>query len=88
MSSAPEALTLDEFCKRVKMGRTKAYEEVRAGRLVVRKNGKKSIVTVVDGQRYLESCLILSSRRSEGLTIEHKNSPQGWVSQRRKQLNH
>jgi len=55
MSSAPEALTLDEFCKRVKMGRTKAYEEVRAGRLVVRKNGKKSIVTVGDGQRYLES---------------------------------
>ena len=55
MSSAPEALTLDEFCKRVKMGRTKAYEEVRAGRLVVRKNGKKSLVTAEDGQRYLES---------------------------------
>ena len=55
MSSAPEALTLDEFCKRVKMGRTKAYEEARAGRLVVRKNGTKSIVTVGAGQRYLES---------------------------------
>jgi predicted site-specific integrase-resolvase len=55
MSSAPEALTLDEFCKRVKIGRTKAYEEVRAGRLVVRKNGKKSIVTAEDGQRYLDN---------------------------------
>ena len=55
MSSATEALTLEEFCKRVKMGRTKAYEEVRAGRLIVRKNGKKSIVIAEDGQRYLDN---------------------------------
>ena len=55
MSGTPEALTLDEFCKRVKIGRTKAYEEVRAGRLVVRKNGKTSIVIAEDGQRYLDS---------------------------------
>ena len=37
------------------MGRTKAYEEVRAGRLIVRKNGKKSIVIAEDGQPYLDN---------------------------------
>lgn len=56
MSTAPEiVLTLTEFCKRTKMGRTKAYEEIRAGRLIARKCGKRTIVTADEERRYLDS---------------------------------
>ena len=57
--NGPEAFTLEEFCRRVKMGRTRLYEEVRAGRLTIRKNGKRSVVTADEAQRYLNSLPLL-----------------------------
>lgn len=60
MSMAPQptpelAFSLTEFCKRARMGRTKAYEEIRAGRLICRKRGKQSIILAEDGRSYLDS---------------------------------
>ncbi len=44
-----------EFCKALSMGKTKGYEEVRRGALVVRKLGKRTVVTAEDGRAYIES---------------------------------
>jgi hypothetical protein len=53
---APElAFSLAEFCKRAKMGRTKAYEEIRAGRLIALKLGKRTIVTTEEARRFLDN---------------------------------
>ena len=59
MSTVPNfplrlATPFAEFCKQIGIGRTKGYDEVRKGALVVRKIGKRSVVTAEDGQRYLE----------------------------------
>lgn len=48
------ALSLDEFCAWVSIGRSKVYSEVRAGRLVLRKIGRKSVITVADAEAWLE----------------------------------
>ena len=51
-----------EFCKQIGIGRTKGYDEVRKGALIVRKIGKRSVVTAEDGQRYLQSLRRLELR--------------------------
>jgi hypothetical protein len=37
-------MSVAEFCERYDTGRTKAYEEIRAGRLRARKCGKRTII--------------------------------------------
>ena len=49
------ALTVDEFCHWAAIGRNKFYQEVKAGRLVLRKIGRKSVVTTADAFRFIES---------------------------------
>jgi len=45
--------TIPEFCDRMRMGRTTAYAEIRAGRLKVSKVGpKKTIVTRTQARAY------------------------------------
>ena len=58
VSITPEnrgALTVDEFCGWAAIGRNKFYQEVKAGRVVLRKIGRKSVVTMADASRWLES---------------------------------
>lgn len=50
------AHTLPDFCQRYGVGRTKAYSEIKAGRLKARKNGKATIITEPDAQAWL-TCL-------------------------------
>ena len=49
------ALTVEEFCQTYKMGRSKFYGELRAGRLNAKKNGKNTIVLKSEAQRWERS---------------------------------
>ena len=55
MHSDKGALTVDEFCSWAGIGRSKFYNEVKAGRIRVRKIGRKSVVAMADAQAWLES---------------------------------
>jgi hypothetical protein len=49
------AHTLPDFCERYGIGRTKAYDEIKAGRLKARKNGRTTIIAETDAQAWLAS---------------------------------
>jgi hypothetical protein len=52
---APAAMDMNEFCRWACIGKTKAYAEVKAGRLPVRKIGIKTIVLRSDAEQWLRS---------------------------------
>jgi len=47
------ALSVDEFCGWASIGRSKFYQEVAAGRIRLRKIGRKSVVTMPDALAWL-----------------------------------
>ena len=47
------AMSLQVFCETYSIGRTKAYEEINAGRLKARKAGKRTIITEDDAEVWL-----------------------------------
>jgi hypothetical protein len=47
------AMTLPEFCRRYGIGRSSAYVEIAAGRLPIRKCGRRSLVTIDDAELWL-----------------------------------
>jgi hypothetical protein len=49
------AMSLAQFCERYGLGRTKAYEELKTGRLRGRKCGKRTIIADDDAERWLSS---------------------------------
>ena len=49
------ALTLNEFLAWARIGRTKAYEEIDAGRLKIRKLGRKTLILRTDAEAWLEA---------------------------------
>ncbi|WP_339032654.1 helix-turn-helix domain-containing protein [Bradyrhizobium symbiodeficiens] len=51
----PRALTVKEFCHQYGIGQTQFYEEVKEGRLPVRKVGRKSLVARDDAEIWLRS---------------------------------
>jgi excisionase family DNA binding protein len=51
----PAALTVPEFCRWVRIGRTTLYAEVKAGRIKLRKIGAKSVILRSDGDAWLRS---------------------------------
>lgn len=53
MKNDPLAYPLPTFLELAGIGRTKAYEEINAGRLKVRKNGSRTIVLAQDARDYL-----------------------------------
>jgi hypothetical protein len=46
-------MSIDEFCQCYGPGRTKAYEELKSGRLRGRKIGKRTIITLDDAEDWL-----------------------------------
>lgn len=54
-SPLPAAMTVPEFCRWARLGRTATYREVAAGRLVLRKVGAKSLILVSDAEAWLRS---------------------------------
>jgi Helix-turn-helix domain len=57
------AMSIDYFCQRYGLGRTKAYEELKSGRLRGRKIGKRTIVTEDDAEEWLLSLPIIEVAR-------------------------
>ena len=47
------AMSIRTFCKTYDIGRTSAYTEIRAGRLKVRKVGRRTIITADDAEEWL-----------------------------------
>jgi excisionase family DNA binding protein len=47
------ALSTEEACDYLNIGRTKLYDEMQSGRLPFRKAGRKTLVRVVDADAYL-----------------------------------
>jgi excisionase family DNA binding protein len=57
------AYSVDEFCEMFGVGRTFFYAEVKAGRLQVRKAGRKTLVRAEDARAWLDG---LSEGLDEG----------------------
>ena len=47
------AMTLPDFCQRYRIGRTKTYEEINAGRLKARKAGRRTIIAEEDAEELI-----------------------------------
>lgn len=50
----PRAMSVDQFCQSYGPGRTKAYEELKSGRLRGRKFGKRTIIAADDAEEWLQ----------------------------------
>ena len=48
------AHTIDEVCKIAKLGRSSVYEEIRSGRLIARKCGRRTIILATDLRAWLD----------------------------------
>ena len=49
------------FCQRYNIGKTKAYEEIKAGRLKARKCGKSTTITEDDAEDWLRNLPVLGA---------------------------
>lgn len=59
----PRALSIPEFCALYAIGRTKAYEELRSGRLRARKAGHRTLIAADDAEAWLSKLPLASARR-------------------------
>jgi excisionase family DNA binding protein len=64
--SSGAAESLDELCASTGVGKTKALEEIRAGRLDARKLGRKWIIPASAKQRWLASLPASQIKQSNG----------------------
>jgi hypothetical protein len=55
MTGERGAFSFPDFCQWAGIGRTRAYEEIKAGRLTVTKCGKRTLVRVDDAKAWLNS---------------------------------
>ena len=64
------AYSIPEFCKIAGVGKTKAYEEIAAGRLKAKKAGSRTLITAESGQ----ACCAVSSGGWRSRTIAFTTS--------------
>jgi len=50
-----QAFDVKEFCRRFSIGRTTTYAEIRAGRLRAVKVGRRTLITSVDAENWLQA---------------------------------
>ncbi|RWL45279.1 MAG: DNA-binding protein [Mesorhizobium sp.] len=55
MEVTPNAFTVDGFCAAYGVGRSLLYEEIRAGRISVRKAGRRTLIRKEDAQAWLDA---------------------------------
>lgn len=60
---AEAAITIDEFCQSVKIGKTHFFKEKKSGRIRTVKSGRRTLVPADEPQRYLK---LLASLAPEG----------------------
>lgn len=51
----PAALSITSFCNWASISQAQVYREVRAGRLVMLKIGKKSVIKTTDAKAWLDA---------------------------------
>lgn len=51
----PGAMSVDEFCRWACVGKTKTYAEAKAGRLILRKIGAKTVILRSDAEAWLRA---------------------------------
>lgn len=49
------AFSVNDFCEWASIGRTAAYAEMKAGRLVARKFGRRTFIPVAEAERWLNA---------------------------------
>jgi len=59
------AMSVNDFLTWASIGRTKFYEECSAGRLRIRKIGRKTVVTMADAQAWLDALPVEDFQRSK-----------------------
>lgn len=67
------AMTMKDFCQWAGIGRTTAYEQVSAGKLTVRKVGRRSLVLFEDASRWLNALPTQDDQLEERLSNEFMN---------------
>ena len=55
-------LSVNEFCKWAGIGRTAFYTELKAGRLVARKFGRRTIIPMSEAEKWLDSLPVAGSK--------------------------
>jgi hypothetical protein len=65
-------LSVNEFLRFANIGRTKLYQEIAAGRLTVRKIGRKTVIAAPDAYTWLDS---LPARPSLNSVASQTRSP-------------
>ena len=59
---APRPNSVDAFCKEEGFGRSFVYEEIRAGRLIAKKAGGKTLILPEERKRYFASLPVKEPR--------------------------
>jgi excisionase family DNA binding protein len=60
------AFSIDEFCRRFGVGRTKVYEEIKFGRLPARKIGRRTIIPADDAEGWLQHLPLMKPTSGHG----------------------
>jgi hypothetical protein len=50
-----DSFSVDEFARRNRIGLTTAYAEIRAGRLIARKIGRRTVITIEDARSWRDN---------------------------------
>lgn len=66
--AAPRALSIEQFCARYSIGRTKTYAEIAAGRLRAGKVGRRTLIPVDSAEAWLAALASVTSARSSQIT--------------------
>jgi excisionase family DNA binding protein len=71
------ALSVREFCDEYGIGLTKFYDEVKKGRLCIRKIGRKTIIPRDEAERWLKHLPLAGSNsdnHSANVEADHRSS--------------
>lgn len=49
------AFSIEEFCRLYSIGKTKTYEEIKDGKLKIKKVGRRTIITAEAAKEWLEA---------------------------------
>lgn len=55
MADDEGAFTIDEFCRRYSVGRTKAYEYIGLGKLTAKKSGSRTLIPIASARQWFKS---------------------------------
>jgi hypothetical protein len=73
----PTAYFVSEFCKKFIISKTSFYREVNAGRLMLLKRGKRSIVDKAEAERWYTNLPKSLGQLNGGIAIPPHTQPRG-----------